>query len=339
MDSERLFTLLTQRIMEVLQARIGYILLLDRDSWSLTIGASAGIPGTVDKQMRIPLKPGGVSHWVIKNRQPLLIGNINSSSDFNRNSYLGYTRETVICTPLTSGDEIVGTMTIANHKDGNAFTSEDLELTSTIAAQASIAIKNALLYKDLQSTYLNTVQALISAVEANDTYTHGHSDRVRYYALRLAEYMGLPNETIKNLEQAAILHDIGKIGICESLLNKKEPLCREEIETLRQHPVIGARILQPIRFLEPIREIIHQHHERHDGYGYPKGLQGEQTLLEARILAIADTYDAMTSDRPYRAALSHEATIAEIRQHTGSQFDPVIAAAFLRMVEQDQLAG
>lgn len=335
MDLERLFTLLVHQTTETLRARIGYILLLEQDSWSLSIAAAEGIPDHIDRGLRIPIKPGGVSQWVIHNRQPLLIEDIEEAREFSRVSRLGFSRESVVCAPLNCGDEIIGTMTIANRKDGQAFNREDLELLATIAAQASVAIRNARLYEEQEKTYLSTVQALVSAVEASDAYTRGHSDRVKRYALRLAEFLNLPAETQKRIEQAAILHDIGKIGICESLLHKTEKLDQNDIHTLRQHPAIGVRILEPIRFLEPIRDIILQHHERFDGKGYPHGIVGGDMLLEAKILAVADTYDAMTTDRPYRKALSHEVAVAEIREHAGTQFDPQIAQAFLAMMARD----
>ncbi len=335
MDLDQLFTTLVHQTVETLQARIGYILLLEKDSWTLTIGAAEGIPDHIDRGMRIPMKPGGVSQWVVRNRQPLLIADIEHAREFSRVSRLGFTRETVVCAPLNSGDEIIGTMTIANRRDGQEFTPEDLDLLSTIAAQASVAIKNARLYEEQEKTYLSTVQALVSAVEASDAYTRGHSERVKRYALRLAAFMELPAETQRKIEQAAILHDIGKIGICESLLHKTETLNNDDIHTLRQHPAIGVHILQPIRFLAHVREIILQHHERYDGSGYPRGIKGDEMLIEAKILAVADTYDAMTTDRPYRKALSHEVAISEIREHAGTQFDPDIALAFLAMMEQE----
>lgn len=334
MDLNRLFNQLLHRAMETLGSRIGYILLLDRDSWTLTVGGAQGLPDHVDLKQRLPIKPGGVSHWVIKNHQSLLITNINEAREFSRVSRLGFSRESVICAPLTIQDEVIGTITMANKIDETPFNGEDLELLATIAAQASIAIKNARLYENQQETYLNTVQALVSAVEASDAYTRGHSERVKRYALQLARYMELPPESLKRLEQAAILHDIGKIGICEALLHKREALSTEDIETLRQHPEIGVRILEPITFLGEVRTIIHQHHERFDGSGYPLGLKGNTLLLESRILAVSDTYDAMTTDRPYRQALSHEVTIREIRDNAGSQFDPEVAQAFISMFEE-----
>jgi len=334
MDLERLFNQLIHRAMKTLNARIGYIMLLDRDSWTLTLGGAHGLPEHVDLNQRIAIKPGGVSHWVLKNQQSLLITNINEAREFSRVSRLGFTRDSVICAPLTIQDEVIGTVTMANKTDESPFNGEDLELLATIAAQASIAIKNARLYENQQETYLNTVQALVSAVEASDAYTRGHSERVKRYSLQLARYLDLPPDSLKRLEQAAILHDIGKIGICEAVLHKKETLSCEDIEILRKHPEIGVRILEPISFLGEVRNIIHQHHERYDGTGYPQGLRGQELLLESRILAVADTYDAMTTDRPYRQALSHEVTIREIRDNSGSQFDPEVAQAFIHMFEE-----
>jgi len=335
MNLDTLFELLIRKSLDTLQARVGYILLLDKDAWMLNIGGAVGIPEHVDTGLRIPLRNGGVSHWVIENRQPLLIADIEQAHEFSKVSRLGFARETVICAPLIIKDEVIGTITIANKQDESTFTTVDLELLSTIAAQASVAIKNARLYEEQQATYLNTVQALVSAVEASDAYTRGHSERVTRYSLAVGRYLGLPAGTLKRLEQAAILHDIGKIGIDISLLHKEATLSNEDIEILRQHPSIGVRILEPINFLKDVREIIEQHHERFDGAGYPHGLCGEDLLIESRVLAVADTYDAMTSDRPYRKALSHDTAIKEITTCAGSQFDPDVARAFIAMFQEN----
>lgn len=335
MDLHKLFDLLIRKTMEALKARIGYILLLEPDGQSLRIAAAAGLTDTLDPELRIPLKPGGVSHWVVAHRQPLLLQDMQRSRDFVRVSRLGYTRETVVCAPLTIKDEIIGTISMANHQDLASFSSEDLSLLTTIAAQASIAIKNARLYEEQQANYLSTVQALISAVEASDAYTHGHSERVTRYSLALARAMNLSPAALKRLEQAAILHDVGKIGIDAALLHKQGRLSEEDFQTLRRHPDIGVHILEPIQFLKEVRQIIVQHHERFDGRGYPHGISGHELLLESRILAVADTYDAMTSDRPYRKALPHATAVAEITDNCGTQFDPAVVAAFLATWEQN----
>ncbi|BCR05437.1 HDIG domain-containing protein [Desulfuromonas versatilis] len=335
MDLNQLFHLLVNRTVNTLKARVGYLLLLEKDTWSAKLAGATGLPPGVDPDMRLELKPGGVAYWAIRNCQPLLISSMNEAREFSRISRLGYTRETVICAPLLIKDEPIGAITIANKADNTAFSLDDLELLGTIAAQASIAIKNARLYEEQQQTYLNTVQALVSAIEASDAYTRGHSERVKRYSVALARRINLAPTTIKRLEQAAILHDIGKIGIDVALLNKRETLSLEDVDMLRQHPAIGGRILEPIQFLREVREIIEQHHERFDGGGYPHRLTGENISIEARILAVADTYDAMTSDRPYRKALSHQFALQEIASQAGSQFDPQVANAFLGMCQEE----
>jgi putative nucleotidyltransferase with HDIG domain len=334
MDLNHLFNLLLHKATSTLRASIGYLLLLDDNTKTLRIGDILGLQSAdFDRSMVIDMVRGGVSSWVIENREPILIRNINDNREFSRISKLGFARESVICAPLFVHDEVFGTLTIANRADGTPFSEEDLELLSTIAAQASVAIKNAQLYEEQQLTYLNTVQALISAVEASDPYTRGHSERVTRYSMALARKLDLSESACKDLEQAAILHDIGKIGIDDSLLHKVDQLSLRDIDRLRQHPLIGMRILEPIQYMHRIREIIGQHHERFDGKGYPLGLSGEKLLLEARILAVTDSYDAMTSDRPYRKALSHEVAISEIEQNIGTQFDPRVAETFISLIK------
>ena len=336
MNPERLFALMTSKTLEAVKANIGYILLLEEGGAQLRIGAAVGVPSHITVGTRIPLRVGGISNWVIRNRCPLLIKAFKESPRFDEFSYFGFRRETVMYAPLMVKNEVSGVICMANRTDGNAFSSEDLDLLSTIASQASVAINNASLYQEQESIYLSTVQALVSAIEANDAYTRGHSDRVRRYSVELAKQIGLPESTIRRLEQAAILHDIGKIGIAATILHKEEALSPEDIEALRQHPIIGVRILEPIRFLGDITKIIEQHHEQFDGKGYPHGIAGDGICLEARILAVADTFDAMTSDRPYRRALSCELAIEEIESQAGIQFDPEVTEAFIELCRKNR---
>jgi HD-GYP domain-containing protein (c-di-GMP phosphodiesterase class II) len=337
MDIEKLLNLLSNKSMETLHATVGYILMLNEKSGNLIVGGAAGISADFDRAVEIPLKPGGVSYWVINNNQPKLVVDVDQEREFSKMSRLGFIRESVLCAPLTDKEKVIGTITIANPVDGSGFGPSDLELLSTIAAQASVAIRNARLYEEQETTYLNTVQALVSAIEASDAYTRGHSERVTRFSVALAKRMGMEGEPLRLLEQAAVLHDIGKIGIDVALLHKKEKLTSADIDVLKLHPSIGVRILEPIHFLGPVREIIEQHHERYDGEGYPNGLSGDEWRLEGKILAVCDTYDAMTSDRPYRKALSHEIAIQEIKDHSGSQFDPEVAAAFVDLCAEGRL--
>lgn len=339
MDMKHLFNLLLRKALDSLDAEISYILLYEKSTGDMSIGDAIGIPVTFfDPKMRIPLKPDGVSNWVIENRVPLLIKRIDTERKFSALSRLGFTRDSVLCAPLIVQDEIFGTITVANKSNDSAFYEQDLELLSTIAAQASIAIKNARLYEEQQTTYLNTVQALVSAIEASDPYTRGHSERVTRLAMALAIKLDLEETAARELEQAAILHDIGKIGIDASLLHKVDELSLNDIDRLRQHPLIGMRILEPIHFMSQTRKIIGQHHERNDGTGYPLGLNGNQLLLESKILSVADSYDAMTSDRPYRRALPKDVAINEIITHSGTQFDPEVTEAFTSLVESGQIS-
>jgi putative nucleotidyltransferase with HDIG domain len=337
MDLDKLLELLSIKSTETLRAKVGYIMMYNDDTGKLVVRGASGISEDFDRDTEVPLRPGGVSYWVMQNKEAKLVDNIDNAREFSKMSRLGFIRESVLCAPLTDKDKVIGTITIANPVDGSAFGASDLELLSTIAAQASVAIRNARLYEEQESTYLNTVQALVSAIEASDAYTRGHSERVTRYSVALAKRIGIEGDQLKQLEQAAILHDIGKIGIDINLLHKKEKLTTADIDVLKLHPSIGVRILEPIHFLGEVRSIIEQHHERYDGKGYPNGLSGEEWRIEGRILGVCDTYDAMTSDRPYRKALSHEIAIQEIRDHSGAQFDPEVAASFIAMCEEGGL--
>ncbi len=179
---------------------------------------------------------------------------------------------------------------------------------------------------------LNTVTTLALAVEAKDPYTRGHSERVAQVAVQIAQSMNFEKEAIERLRIGALLHDVGKIGVPESVLLKKGKLTNEEFDIIKKHPDAGEKIIKPIRFLADILPIVRHHHERHDGRGYPGGLGGDDFPFFARIVQIADTFDAMTSNRPYRESMQMKKVIKEFQRCSGSQFDPRIVAVFLRII-------
>ncbi len=326
-----LLDLLNQKVTEMFKGQVGYILLYDEAAGNLRIAAATGLLEGSERGTTVPFKQGGVSYEAITANRPILIEDIEKQPGFRKVSRFGFIRRSVICAPLTDQGKVIGTITVDNPLDGSSFNSDDLGLLTTIAAQASVAIRNAKLYSEQEQIYLSTVQALVFAIEANDAYTRGHSERVTRLSMALGQRLELEEQSLRQLERAATLHDIGKIGIDVNILHKREKLTPADIEVLKQHPQIGVRILDPIHFLGEERKIIEQHHERHDGLGYPQGLRAEELLLEAKILAVCDAYDAMTSDRPYRTSLSHQAAIQELRDQSGRQFDPQVAAAFISM--------
>lgn len=188
------------------------------------------------------------------------------------------------------------------------------------------------LYMEMRNLYISTIQTLNSAMEAKDPYTHGHASRVEKYSVDLAEAYGLGFESIQNIKNAAILHDIGKIGVNDNILNKATKLSRDEYEQIMKHPSLGAEIISKVDFLKKVSGSIRHHHERYDGKGYPDGLSGDDIPLEACIIAIADAYDAMTADRPYRKALSKEKALEEIENNAGTQFHPELARKFVEIL-------
>lgn len=189
-----------------------------------------------------------------------------------------------------------------------------------------------ILYLDMKKLYVDTVYALTRAVEAKDPYTNGHSQRVAKYAKELGIYMKLAPNQLNQLETAALLHDIGKIGIEDAILNKPASLSQEEFLKIQDHPTIGIRILNDVHFLKDIKQIIYQHHERYDGQGYPQGVGGDGVLIEAYILSVADAYDAMTSDRSYRRGMSQQQALEIITREAGRQFHPLVAEKFVELM-------
>lgn len=243
--------------------------------------------------------------------------------------------EEVLLQPLSARGRTMGFLALFHTGRPNAAEAwEESQLAEAIAAQASLAVENASLYEDIERGYFSTVQALAKAIEVKDPYTRGHSEKVTTYALMIAEEMGLDERERQKLKYAATLHDIGKIGIAGRVLNKPGALTEEEYTHVKTHPLLGDSIVEPVEFLQEPRPIILHHHERYDGKGYPDGLKGEDIPLCARILSVADAFEAMRSDRPYRKALPLEEARQELVRNAGTQFDPEVVEVFLRILDR-----
>ncbi|MEN3190305.1 MAG: HD-GYP domain-containing protein [Atribacterota bacterium] len=192
------------------------------------------------------------------------------------------------------------------------------------------------LYTKMRKMYLETIRTLAAAIDAKDPYTKGHSERVAQMAVALARELNLPEGEIENLEYAALLHDIGKIGVDERILGKDDDLTEEEFKKIKEHTIVGAKIVEPVEFLKKSYKAIYHHHERFNGSGYPNGKKEEGIPLFARIIAVADAYDAMGSDRPYRKKLSKDKIMKELKDQSGKQFDPKIVKALISILERER---
>ena len=249
--------------------------------------------------------------------------------------------------PMKIRDRIIGMLNAYSFTRGKKFDEGQRKMLAILAGRAAMSIENARLYEDLvdknkdlktvnyslEENFRQTILGFAHALEESDRYTRGHSERVAVYSRLIAVGMELRQHEIETVVQAALMHDIGKIGIRYEKLNKPGKLTPEEVVMFRTHPAKGRRILEPIPFMRDIIPGCWCHHEAFDGSGYPQGLMGEHIPLLGRMVAVADTYDAMTSDRAYRKALPHEVAIAELERCSGAQFDPRVVVVFLREIE------
>jgi response regulator RpfG family c-di-GMP phosphodiesterase len=265
--------------------------------------------------------------------RPLRVHGTNCLGFFRSPPAEQYPPQSMIVTSLRVRGATIGFLCALSFTRGKRFDEGQRKLLAIVANRAAAAIENAKLYEDLKSTFHQTIKGLASAIDKMDRYTAGHSERVAAYAQVLAVKLGLSEEQIEIVRQSALMHDIGKIG-CVMNLNKPGKLSQEEYEIFKKHPGYGKDILDPITFLHPLIPGVHLHHERWDGRGYPLGMDKDSIPLMARIIAVADTYDAMTSDRAYRKALPHEVAVGEIHRCAGSQFDPDVAGEFREVIEQ-----
>jgi putative nucleotidyltransferase with HDIG domain len=242
--------------------------------------------------------------------------------------------KSVLCAPLWTGQRIIGLVQIDQRgRMLTGFDQRDLEVFAVFAHQAALGIENARLHAGLKITIEQSINGLVRALEAKDEYTSGHSETVANLCNIVAEHMQLPRQYIETLTRAATLHDIGKIGIPDRILKKKGTLGTAEHTLIRSHPESGARILEPFDFFAPLIPIIMHHHERWDGHGYPCAVAGEAIPLGARILAVADTYDALVSDRVYRPGVGVQAAVKELQRVSGSQLDPELVSIFIHTLK------
>ena len=321
----------------LMRSEVGSLLLIDPESNELFFEVALGDKG--EKVREIRLKPGeGIAGWVAQHGEAQIVNDVRSDPRFFRRAddKSGFVTRNMICVPVRIREKMVGVLQAINKKKGK-YDEIDLDGFKALADQVAIAIENAGLYKELKETFLSTASALGDAIEAKDAYTGGHTKRVLEYSMAVGRSLGLSQEELDQLKLAAALHDIGKIGIEDRILGKPGRLEPEEASIMESHTVIGARIVENIRPLRAIVPGIRHHHEKYDGQGYPDVLKGDAIPIMARIISVCDTFDAMTSDRPYRKGLGAEIALQELRRFAGTQFDPKVVDAFLSAFENGDI--
>lgn len=337
-DKSILSTLEPNEILEIAARMVSKIIscdratvaLVDREKGGFVYEAGFGI--SLEKGSLIPFSDTTTTD-ILSAGRPQFVPDIGESVRLRleealfKDGFLSHLR-----VPLAIKGEVVGVLTVGARRKA-AFTSDDLSVMEKLASQIGVALENARLVSDLSELFLGIVKTLSEAIDAKSSWTKGHSDRVTKYAMEIAREMSFSAEELKDMELAGLLHDIGKLGTYESILDKPGRLTDDEIAIIRRHPQKGADILSPIRQMKRIVPAIMHHHESYDGSGYPGGFKGGEIPLMARILAVADTVDAMSADRPYRKGLPIENILRELKRCSGTQFDPEVVKAFLRTVD------
>jgi HD-GYP domain-containing protein (c-di-GMP phosphodiesterase class II) len=330
----RLFDTILERALLVMKSRRGFLMIYDKKGEVLSIRAALGL--SQDAHRSTIKVDRGIAGWVFRNVRPVLIPSVEKSPLYDPENDRIYAGRNLLACPLQIRKKVFGVICLNDRQGGKNFTRVDLKLLGALASQAAIAIENVELYASIRRDYLNAIKALAAAVDAKDHYTHGHSHKVMMYSTQIARAMNLSEKEIEKVKYGALLHDAGKIGISEAVLNKPSKLTPKEFDTIAMHPILGVSIVQNIESLKELIPIILYHHERYSGGGYPEGKSGNSIPLGARIVSVADAWDVMISDRAYRKALPLNVAVAELRKCAGTQFDPEIVEVFFRSMDKNE---
>jgi len=297
-----------------------FLALFDEENDKFNLRVARGSAGSYCRENQIPPQLDIISREVVQNKEASLVSSDNTEF-----------RGTVICVPLMIRNRVFGVLSLTGKRNGGKFTREDLGYIRTLAQRASLNMENKILYESLYANIIDTFRSLITSIHLRDHYTERHSAHATELAIKTAKALQCSEKEIESLRIAGMLHDIGKIAIPDKILLKEGRLTDEEYTIIKDHPVIGENILKPVMLIDAERKIIRHHHERWDGKGYPDGLSREDIPFLSRILSVADSFDAMTSNRPYRKALRIDDAIDELQRNRNTQFDKNVVDAFTRL--------
>ncbi len=338
LDTQEVLSQIVRDATEVVQGQYSVVCLVDPTSHALTARASYDNTQNSAAQHNREIQEW-LFHRVLATGETNLLRNWRA--DYQRVFCIDVPQQpmAVLCVPMKLRRKAVGVIAVLRRASANGFGHAEVTMLEELAGQAAMAIEQANLFarvrsyaSELELSYDTTLKALSAALDAKDAATEGHSERVAQLTVAIAREMHVPEEKLIDVERGALLHDVGKIGVPDEILRKPATLTHREWEAMKKHPLLAGALVSKVGFLEGALPILLYHHERYDGRGYPFGLAADRIPLEARIFAVVDAYDAMTSDRPYRKAVPHEVAVKEIAANSGSQFDPDVVDVFLRVI-------
>lgn len=328
MDIDRLVSFVLTKARELVGAERGLIVLVDRETKDFEVVGAHHLRDDADPE-DVALSRSLLGQ-VIETGRAVVTTNAQDDPRFAQQlSITDLSIRSVVAVPIASAAGVLGALYLDTRVSTRVFDEADLPVLEAFAGITSSAFELLRALEDRRTFHLESVRALVNAVEATDAYTAGHSSRVGIYAQGILRAMGADEQAAEEALIAGYLHDVGKIGIDSAYVHKAGPLTDEEYEEFKQHTVIGEKILGHARALAPILPAVRWHHERMDGRGYPDGIEGPRIPLLARVICVADSFDAMTSHRVYRPSLGLAKAIEQLEQHSGTQFDPMIARAFI----------
>jgi len=344
LDTQEVLTQIVRDATVLAQGEYGLVCLLEQGSGGLIARA------TYDHEKgAVSLQHAKMDEWLFHRVVATGEASVSTQKNVRYGHVFGPDAEnvsmSVVCVPMTLRHKVNGIIVVMKRSLGDAFGRAEIKLLEELAGQAAMAVEQANLFakvrtyaSELELSYDTTLKALIAALDAKDAATEGHSERVAKLTVAIAREMNVPKEKLVDIERGALLHDVGKIGVPDAVLRKPRTLSRREWQTMQRHPLLAGVLVSKVGFLEGALPILLYHHERYDGNGYPFGLAGDRIPIEARIFAVVDAYDAMTSDRPYRKAMPLEEAVAEIVANAETQFDPAVVQVFQEVVKRIPLA-
>ena len=331
---ESLAKIIAENANKIVNAEICTLLLEDKTTGALVPVYSQGVPMELLLKMRFK-KGEGISGLVALNNEILIRENIEGDLWLKNQNKGEYFINSLISIPISSQERVIGVLNLSNKRSRQPFSEDEVAFLKGLTTEAGFALQNARLYEQVQENYLRTITALAFALDARDSHTQEHSENVTRYAVAIAREMNLSPAEIESIRRAGLLHDIGKIGIRDNVLLKPGKLNEEEYKDIKGHPLKGEAIVSALPFLREEAKLIRHHHERFDGGGYPDGIKADEIERGARILAVADSFDAMVQDRVYRKALGFQQASEELKKNRGKQFDPEVVDALLAIIKNN----